>query len=150
MDWRIERGVVQMNDIQKGLRGYVEPEKENETNTPKEEKQQLETVSKEHVALLEKAIEEQTELIEHLKQNSVPIKTHADLKVDYEETEAERLLNFEKYKEEREKYQKEHSVVIHLDAELENVREELRQAQTNIRRYAEENEHLRGLLRIWI
>jgi regulator of replication initiation timing len=47
-----------------------------------------------------------------------------------------------------EDYQKEHSLVIQLDGEVENLREQLRQAREENVKYGKENEHLWGLLKI--
>jgi uncharacterized protein YukE len=47
-----------------------------------------------------------------------------------------------------EDFQKEHSLVIQLDCELENVREQLRQAREESVKCGKENEHLWGLLKI--
>jgi hypothetical protein len=48
-----------------------------------------------------------------------------------------------------ERYRKERSVTIRLDAEVENVREQLRKAEGLNEVYKQENEHLRGLIRVW-
>jgi chromosome segregation ATPase len=45
-------------------------------------------------------------------------------------------------------YHKEHSLVIRLDGEVENLREQLRQAREESVKYGKENEHLWGLLKI--
>jgi hypothetical protein len=45
-------------------------------------------------------------------------------------------------------YHKEHSLVIQLDGERENLREQLRQAREESVKYGKENEHLWGLLKI--
>jgi chromosome segregation ATPase len=50
--------------------------------------------------------------------------------------------------EHKESYEKEHSLVINLDAELENAREQLRQAREESVKHGKENEHLWGLLKI--
>jgi transcriptional regulator with XRE-family HTH domain len=54
-------------------------------------------------------------------------------------------LEWKKYMED---YFKEHSKVLLLDAERENLREQLRQAREESVKYGKENEHLWGLLKI--
>jgi hypothetical protein len=46
-----------------------------------------------------------------------------------------------------ERYRKERSVTIRLDAEVENLREQLRKANTFVERYKQVNESLEGMVR---
>jgi hypothetical protein len=47
-------------------------------------------------------------------------------------------------------YQKEHSLVIQLDVELENSRDQYRKVISHNVNLTKENEHLRGLVKMWL
>jgi 5-formyltetrahydrofolate cyclo-ligase len=84
--------------------------------------------------------------------SSIPYEQHKkivkDLKMDYEEAQDKSLILDHQKKEYVEKYHKEHSLVIQLDGEVENLREQLRQSREESVKYGKENEHLWGLLKI--
>ncbi|MBW3114210.1 hypothetical protein KYJ26_20290 [Bacillus sp. MCCB 382] len=134
-----------------------EPKVFKPTITPKEtvqppqnELQSVVETLKRQLDVREKAINQQFEKIEHLKATTVPREKYKNMKIDFEEAELERIKNFEEYKKMENAYQKEHAIVINLDAELENVREQLRQARVEAVRAGQENEHLKGLVKLWM
>jgi hypothetical protein len=115
---------------------------------PKNELQDVVNTLKRQLNVREEAINQQHEKIEHLKATTVSRDKYNNMKIDFEEAELERIKNFEEYKKMEEAYHKEHSIVISLDAELENVREMLRDVRKDYVKAAKENEHLWGLLKI--
>jgi ASC-1-like (ASCH) protein len=96
----------------------------------------------------EMAIKQLEEKIAHLQATTVSRDKYNSMKIDFEDAECERVRNFEEYRKMEEAYHKEHSIVINLDAELENVREMLRDVRRDYVKAAKENEHLWGLLKI--
>jgi hypothetical protein len=128
-----------------------------ETNSPRKEKEQpqedyrsvIDSLKRE-LEVREKAIKDLEEKVEALEVTRVPIVKYQELEAKLEESEANRYKNIDAYQQYEAKYQKEHSIVISLDAELENTREQLRKAEGLNEVYKQENEHLRGLIRIWI
>jgi ASC-1-like (ASCH) protein len=84
--------------------------------------------------------------------NSVTKESHkraiSDLKVELKEAENTMVYWMKESDTHQQAYHKEHSLVIQLDCELENVREQLRQAREESVKYGKENEHLWGLLKI--
>jgi hypothetical protein len=125
-----------------------------ETNSPRKEKEQpqedyrsvIDSLKRE-LEVREKAIKDLEEKNTYLQENTVSREKYSDLEVEFQEIDAERLLNFEKYKEQEAKYQNEHALVINLDQELENIREQLRKANTLVERYKQVNESLEGMVR---
>jgi uncharacterized coiled-coil DUF342 family protein len=103
---------------------------------------------KRELEVREKAIKD---LDEFLK-DSVPKFTHDKeverLKVELEDAENKMVEWCRSSDEYRGAYHKEHSLVIQLDGEVENLREQLRQAREESVKYGKENEHLWGLLKI--
>lgn len=98
----------------------------------------------------EMAIKQLEEKIAHLETTTVSRDKYNSMKIDFEEAECERIRNFEEYRKMEEAYQKEHSIVISLDAELENVREMLRDVREDCVTAMKENEHFRGLMKLWL
>lgn len=72
----------------------------------------------------------------------------SDLKIELEEAENKMVSWCKSSDEFMNAYHKEHSLVIQLDGEVENLREQLRQAREQSVKYGKENEHLWGLLKI--
>jgi uncharacterized coiled-coil DUF342 family protein len=70
------------------------------------------------------------------------------LKLELEEAESIMVNWANKADKHEEAYQKEHSIVVNLDAEVENIREQLRQLKEDYVKVGKENEHLWGLLKI--
>jgi predicted transcriptional regulator len=141
----------------KNIKPFKVVETPKETNAPKETKQppqnELQSVVealKRQLDVREKAIEQQKENLENLKVASVPRYKHNELENDYKESELERIKNFEEFKKVDEAYQQQRSIIINLDAELENVREQLRQAREEAVKAGQENEHLKGLVKLWM
>ena len=136
-------------------KAFVTKKKPNETNTPQETKQPPQNEHKSLVATLkrekevmEKGIAQYKEEIENLKVTTVPRSKYNDLETDYKESEYERVKNYEEFKKMEEAYHKEHAALIHLDAEVENLREQLKEAREESVKYGKENEYLWGLLKI--
>jgi chromosome segregation ATPase len=105
-------------------------------------------MTKKNEEVMEKAIKDLQNKLNH----SVSEEEHLKVKGNLEQA----LDNLEsavgKYKYENErlqgKYNKEHSLVINLDQELENVREQLRQAREESVKHGKENDLLRGLVKL--
>jgi hypothetical protein len=140
-----------------GLIASTSDSKAKETNSPRKEKETphesekavIDSLKRE-LEVREKAIKDLEEKVEALEVTRVPIVKYQELEAKLEESEANRYKNIDAYQQYEAKYQKEHSIVISLDAELENTREQLRKAEGLNEVYKQENEHLRGLIRIWI
>jgi transposase-like protein len=139
------------------LKPVIDGSKPKETNTPKEVKQPLQDGSQSFVntlkrekEVMQKGLDQYKEEIENLKITTVPRSKYNDLETDYKEADLERIKNFEEYKKMEEAYHKEHSIRINLDQELENVREQLRQLREEIVKLGQENEHLKGLVKLWM
>jgi chromosome segregation ATPase len=98
----------------------------------------------------EMAIKQLEEKIAHLEATTVPRQQYTDLKVDYEEIELVHIKTDEKCKEYEEKYHQQRSIVINLSAEVENVRYELLGLREEHVKVGQENEHLKGLVKLWI
>jgi hypothetical protein len=137
-----------------GLIASTSDSKAKETNSPRKEKEQpqedyrsvIDSLKRE-LEVREKAIKDLEEKNTYLQENTVSREKYSDLEVEFQEIDAERLLNFEKYKEQEAKYQNEHALVINLDQELENIREQLRKENTLVERYKQVNESLEGMVR---
>jgi hypothetical protein len=139
------------------LKPVIDGSKPKETNTPKEVKQPLQDGSQSFVntlkrekEVMQKSLDQYKEEIENLKITTVSRSKYNDLEIDYKEADLERIKNFEEYKKMEEAYHKEHAIRINLDAELENVREQLRKAEENIEQYLEENKAFRALVKLWV
>jgi hypothetical protein len=139
------------------LKPVIDDSKPKETITPKEVKQPLQDGSQSFVntlkrekEVMQKGLDQYKEEIENLKITTVPRSKYNDLEIDYKEADLERIKNFEEYKKMEEEYHKEHSIRINLDQELENVREQLRQLREEIVKLGQENEHLKGLVKLWM
>jgi chromosome segregation ATPase len=93
------------------------------------------------------------DLQEKLK-DSVPKFNHdraiEKLKTKLEEAENTMVFWYGKAGEHENSFNKEHSLVINLDAELENKREELRQAREEVVSQGKELEHLRPLMVLYM
>jgi chromosome segregation ATPase len=59
----------------------------------------------------------------------------------------EKMNNQKSYEE---AYNNQLSRMIHLDSELENKREQLRQLKEDYVKVGKENEHFRGLMKLWL
>jgi hypothetical protein len=123
---------------------------ESPKETPKNEYQSLISTLKREKEVMEKGLAQYKEDLENLKISTVSRNKYNELENDYKESEYERVKNYEEYKKMEEAYQKEHATVIQLDAEVVNLREQLNRSEKNNSQYLEENEHLRGLVRIWV
>jgi hypothetical protein len=141
----------------KNIKPFKVVETPKETNAPKEPKQPVKNelqdvvnTLKRQLVVRDKAIEQQKEEIEHYKTTTVSKEKHSDVYNELRDKDIERVKNFEDLKKMEEAYQKEHALVINLDAELENVREQLRQAREEVVRTGQENEHLKGLVKLWM
>jgi transposase-like protein len=139
------------------LKPVIDGSKPKETNTPKEPKQPVKNelqdvvnTLKRQLEVRDKAIEQQKEEIEHYKTTTVPKGKHFDVYNELRDKDIERVKNFEDLKKMEEVYHKEHSIRINLDQELENVREQLRQLREEIVKLGQENEHLKGLVKLWM
>jgi hypothetical protein len=103
-------------------------------------------MTKKNEEVMEKAIKD----LELKLENSVALdkykKTHEDMEYYKDELKISVLSR----KKSEEKYQNEHSLVIHLDQELENVREQLKKSEENNKRYLEENKAFRSLVKLWV
>jgi transcriptional regulator with XRE-family HTH domain len=119
-------------------------------NSPHHELQGFVNTLKREKEVMEKAIKQSEEKYENLKLTTVPRCKYNNLEIDYKEADFERIKNFEEYKKMEEAYHKEHSIRINLDAELENIREQLRQSREEIVMLGQENEHLKGLVKLWM
>ncbi|TYR75563.1 hypothetical protein FZC79_10355 [Rossellomorea vietnamensis] len=124
-----------------------------ETKNPPQEKQQPNNELQELVGTLkrklevrEMALKQKEEELELLKENTVPLSKYTELKTNYQESETDRIMNFERYQEVNEKYHHEHSLVINFDRELQNTQEQLRKVRDYNARCTKENEHLKALL----
>jgi molecular chaperone GrpE (heat shock protein) len=71
-----------------------------------------------------------------------------DLKEEVASLSGENAKNINSVMELEADYNQQRSFVINLDAECENLREQLRQAREESVKYGKENEHLWGLLKI--
>lgn len=98
----------------------------------------------------EMAIKQLEEKIAHLEATTVSRDKYNSMKIDFEEAEIERIRNFEEYKKMQNKYLSTFSQLTHIDCELENKREELRQAREEVVSLGKEVELLRGLVKIYI
>jgi transposase-like protein len=77
------------------------------------------------------------------------LKLHEDHKVKFDDLSKKYGILRKSHTVFEESYHNERSLVIKLDGELENVREQLRKAEGLNEVYKQENEHLRGLIRVW-
>lgn len=141
----------------KNIKPFKVVETPKETNTPKEPKQppqnELQSVVnslKRQMEVKEMAIKQQKEEIEHLKATTVSRDKFSNMKIDFEESEHERIKNFEEYKKMENQYMATLSKLTLIDAELENKREELRQAREEVVSLGQELEHLRPLMVLYM
>jgi hypothetical protein len=154
--WKKDNGISSGKVFGK-KKADTEPKTFKPSITPKEPKQPVKNelqdvvnTLKRQIEVRDKAIEQQKEEIEHYKTTTVPKEKHFDVYNELRDKDLERVKNFEDLKKMEEAYQKEHAIVINLDAELENVREQLRQAREEVIRAGQENEHLKGLVKLWM
>ena len=98
----------------------------------------------------EKAIEQIIEENEHLRATRVPRKNYSDLQVEHDQWKLVAAQRYRDWEKSEERYHKEHAIVINLDAELENKREELRQAREEVVSMGQELEHLRPLMVLYM
>jgi hypothetical protein len=105
---------------------------------------------KRELEVREKAIKQKEEEIELLKIEMISKKKYKNLQVEYEEVKNDARLLIQEKREYMEKYHKEHSLVIQLDCELENNRDQYRKVLSHNVNLTKENEHLRGLVGIYI
>jgi transcriptional regulator with XRE-family HTH domain len=73
-----------------------------------------------------------------------------DLKYELENVKCEAAFLSEEKKKLEADYQKEHSLVIQLDVELENSRDQYKKVISHNVNLTKENEHLRGLVKLWL
>jgi hypothetical protein len=152
-NWKKKNGLIGVSQ----RKAFVKKKESVETIDPQvanqpphnEDKNRISS-SESQMEVREKAIDQLKEEIEQLKLTTVPKEQYLDLKVDLDESEVERVKNFQEYKKMEEAYHKEHSALIQLDHELENVREQLKKAEENIERYLEENKAFRSLVKLWV
>jgi transposase-like protein len=98
--------------------------------------------------VLKKGVKQASEQLAGCVTKEFHVKKINDLEIElhnWELVAADRYRNWEKAEA---LYHKEHSLVIQLDGECENLREQLRQAREESVKYGKENEHLWGLLKI--
>jgi hypothetical protein len=105
---------------------------------------------KRELEILESGIEYANEQLN----NSVTKESHkraiSDLKIELEEAESTMVHWMKESDKYEQAYHKEHSLVIQLDAELENSRDQYKKVISHNVNLTKENEHLRGLVKIWI
>ena len=105
---------------------------------------------KRELEVREKAIKDLEEKLE----DSISDERHKQIIEEGEERFLDLQLKEQKARQEWKKYMedyfKEHSKVLLLDAELTNKDEQLRQAREESVKYGKENEHLRGLVKLWL
>jgi hypothetical protein len=127
-----------------------------ETNSPRKEKEQpqedyrsvIDSLKRE-LEVREKAIKDLEKKLEGCAPKSEIVKLHEKHKERMEE-EALSWVKLNREKNEMETdYRATLSKLEHVDAELENTREQLRKAEGLNEVYKQENEHLRGLIRVW-
>jgi transcriptional regulator with XRE-family HTH domain len=135
-------------------RSKVRNKPDTEVETQSETKDIQEDLKAEN-GRLKRELEVREKAIKDLQDNakdSVPrsefLRLHEDHKAKNDEIHSKLTSEMMLNKRVSELYDKEHSLVIQLDAELENVREQLRQAREESVNYGKENEHLWGLLKI--
>jgi hypothetical protein len=102
---------------------------------------------KRELKVREKAIKD---LEMKIEDEYVPKKDYEVLKVQLDDRFKQFLMAGNESNKHIELYHKEHSLVIQLDGECENLREQLRQAREESVKYGKENEHLKGLVKLWI
>jgi chromosome segregation ATPase len=98
----------------------------------------------------EMAIKQLEEKIAHLQATTVSKDKYNHMKIDFEEAENERVRNYEEYKKMEEAYHQQRSMVINFSAEVENARHELLEMREDFVKVGKENEHLRGLVKLWL
>jgi hypothetical protein len=98
----------------------------------------------------EMAIKQLEEKIAHLQATTVSRDKYNNMKIDFEEAECERVRNFEEYRKMEEQYLGTLSKLTHVDAELENVTEMLRDVRGDYVKVARELEHLRPLMVLYM
>jgi RNA polymerase sigma factor (sigma-70 family) len=152
-----KRNNLKESEKTKAVKTIVSVKKRNETNAPKGPKQPVKNelqdvvnTLKRQLEVRDKAIKQQKEEIEHYKTTTVSKEKHSDVYNELRDKDIERVKNFEDLKKMEEAYQKEHAIVINLDAELENVREQLRQAREEVVILGKELEHLRPLMVLYM
>jgi RNA polymerase sigma factor (sigma-70 family) len=142
-------------DKTKAVKSIVKVKQQRETNTTKEPKQLPQNEDKKRISSLERELKVREKAIKDLEmklEDSISKEKHNRIIEEGEQRFLELQLDEQKarleWKKYMEDYFKEHSKVLLLDSECENLREQLRQAREESVKYGKENEHLWGLLKI--
>jgi chromosome segregation ATPase len=98
----------------------------------------------------EMAIKQLEEKIAHLQATTVSRDKYNNMKIELEDAENTMVYWMKKSDKHEGDYNKEHSIVINLDAECENLQEQLRQSRNNEVRLGQELEHLRPLMVLYM
>jgi uncharacterized protein (DUF2267 family) len=141
--WKKKHHISSYSDLIKKETNSHRKEKEQ----PQEDYRSVIDSLKRELEVREKAVKD---LEERIEDEYVPKKNFEEQANQVSFYETKWLEEMKEKTKFGEGYNKEYSARRLLDAELENIREQLRKAEGLNEVYKQENEHLRGLIRIWI